>query len=144
MTTRPGTWMNHASRLCECWAASRMPPPCGPRITSGTVGLPPSMYRNFAAWLTIWSMVIATKSKIWISTTGRRPDTAAPTPIPTNVGSEMGVSRTRPSPHAAGLPEPPAHSEDATDQAHVLAHQEHAPVARHLLPEGLVERFDEG
>src|SRR6266545_4102022 len=104
MTTSPGTWANHASRLCECWAASRMPPPCGPRITRGTVALPPSMYRIFAAWFTIWSMVMAMKSQIWISTMGRMPATAAPTPMPTKDGSEIGVSRTRSSPKRSRNP----------------------------------------
>ena len=75
-----------------------MPPPWGPRTTSGTVGLPPSMKRNLAAWLTSMSMVSATKSKIWISTTGRIPAMAAPTPQPTKVASEIGVSRTRSGP----------------------------------------------
>src|SRR5436309_2359043 len=81
-----------------------MPPPWGPRITSGTVGRPPSMKRNFAAWLTSWSIVSATKSKIWISTTGRSPAIAAPTPAPTNVASEIGVSRTRSSPKRSRSP----------------------------------------
>src|SRR2546425_279863 len=81
-----------------------MPPPWGPRITSGTVGRPPSMKRNFAAWLTSWSIVSATKSKIWISTTGLSPAIAAPTPAPTNVASEIGVSRTRSSPKRSRSP----------------------------------------
>ena len=62
------------------------------------------MYRNFAAWFTIWSIVIATKSKIWISTTGRRPAIAAPTPAPRKVASEIGVSRTRSSPNFSRRP----------------------------------------
>ena len=44
-------------------------------------------------------MVSAMKSKIWISTTGRMPAIAAPTPQPTKVASEIGVSRTRSSPN---------------------------------------------
>ena len=54
---------NQASRLWLCCAASRTPPPCGPRTTSGTVFRPPSMKRNFAAWLVIMSMVSAMKSR---------------------------------------------------------------------------------
>ena len=44
------------------------------------------------------------KSQIWISTTGRMPATAAPTPAPTKVASEMGVSRTRCSPKRSRSP----------------------------------------
>ncbi len=44
------------------------------------------------------------KSQIWISTIGRIPATAAPTPIPTNDGSEIGVSRTRSSPNRSRSP----------------------------------------
>ena len=134
-------WVNHASRLWLCCAASRTPPPCGPRTTSGTVFLPPSMKRNFAAWLAIMSMVSAMKSKIWISTTGRIPAIAAPTPQPTNVASEIGVS---PHPRLAELlHEPCAYREDAAGLADVLAHQEHALVTRHLLAQRLVESLGE-
>src|SRR5206468_906316 len=38
------------------------------------------------------------------STTGRRPAMAAPTPAPTKVASEIGVSRTRSSPNASRRP----------------------------------------
>ena len=82
------------------------------------------MERNFAAWFTTWSIVIAMKSQIWISTTGRIPATAAPTPAPTKVASEIGVSRTRSSPKRSRSPlvtwKIPA------DEADVLAHHEHA------------------
>src|SRR5574341_442482 len=42
-TLRPGTWQNHASRACECWAASWRAEPPGPRITKGTETWPPDM-----------------------------------------------------------------------------------------------------
>jgi hypothetical protein len=57
-----------------------------------------------AAWFTIWSIVIAMKSQIWISTMGRIPATADPTAMPTNEGSEIGVSRTRSSPNRSRSP----------------------------------------
>ena len=44
-----------ASRLCECCAPSRTPPPPTIRITSGMLGAPPIMKRSFAAWFMIWS-----------------------------------------------------------------------------------------
>ena len=49
-------------------------------------------------------MVKATKSNICISTTGLMPAIAAPTPHPTNVASEIGVSRTRLAPNDSNNP----------------------------------------
>src|SRR5699024_8449342 len=49
-------------------------------------------------WLAIWSIAWAVKSENWISTMGRMPVIAAPTPIPTIPSSEMVVSRTRSGP----------------------------------------------
>ncbi len=34
-TLRPGTAIAQFSRLCECWAPKRVPPPLAVRITSG-------------------------------------------------------------------------------------------------------------
>ena len=99
-TLSPGTWANHASRLCECWAAAPVPPPPGARTTSGTSTLPPYMKWSLAAWFTIGSMALTMKSENWISTIGRRPVMAAPTPSPTMASSEIGVSRTRASPNS--------------------------------------------
>src|SRR2546422_1758188 len=42
-TFKPGTWQNHASRLCECWAANWCAAEPGPRITIGTQSCPPDM-----------------------------------------------------------------------------------------------------
>ncbi len=99
MTTfSPGTWANHASRLCECWAAAPVPDPSGARSTIGTVAAPPSMKWILAAWLTIWSIAWLVKSENWISTIGRMPASAAPTAAPTMPSSEIGVSRIRSAP----------------------------------------------
>ena len=87
-----------ASRLCECCAPSRTPPPETIRSTRGSVGTPPIMNRSFAAWFMIWSKATPTKSENWISTTGRRPVSAAPTPQPTKPASVSGVSRIRSPP----------------------------------------------
>src|SRR5439155_352650 len=46
-----------------------------------------------AAWLTIWSKAKSAKLIVISSTTGRSPVMAAPTPTPTIVFSEIGVSR---------------------------------------------------
>ena len=97
-TLRPGTWANHASRLCECWAAAPVPEPSGARSTIGTVAAPPSMKWILAAWLTIWSIAWLVKSENWISTIGRMPARAAPTAAPTMPSSEIGVSRIRSGP----------------------------------------------
>src|SRR5579871_2201617 len=50
-------------------------------------------------------MISATKSPNMMSTTGRRPVIAAPTPIPVNPASEMGVSSTRSAPNSSTRPE---------------------------------------
>ena len=42
-TTSPGTWMNQASRLCECCAAAPPAAPAWVRTTSGTASWPPDM-----------------------------------------------------------------------------------------------------
>ena len=58
----------------------------------------------WAAWLTIWSNASSEKLIVMSSTTGRRPVMAAPTPMPTIVFSEIGVSRTRFSPNSSSSP----------------------------------------
>ena len=55
-------------------------------------------------WLTIWSIASSEKLTVISSTTGRRPVIAAPTPTPTIVFSEIGVSRTRFSPNSSSRP----------------------------------------
>ncbi len=44
------------------------------------------------------------KSAKCMSTTGRQPVSAAPTPAPTSAASEIGVSRTRSKPNSCGKP----------------------------------------
>ena len=65
------------------------------RITTGVSALPPNMYRNFAAWLKIWSKQTPMKSMNISSATGRSPAVAAPTAAPMNADSLIGVSMTR-------------------------------------------------
>ena len=55
-------------------------------------------------WLTIWSIASSEKLIVISSTTGRSPVIAAPTPMPTIVFSEIGVSRTRFSPNSSSSP----------------------------------------
>src|ERR1700680_3995222 len=50
-------------------------------------------------------MIKPTKSPNMMSTTGRRPVIAAPTPIPVKPASEMGVSSTRSGPNSCTNPE---------------------------------------
>src|SRR5215471_5693630 len=50
-------------------------------------------------------MVRVRKSPNMMSTTGRKPVIAAPTPIPLNPASEIGVSRTRSAPNSSTSPE---------------------------------------
>ena len=62
------------------------------------------MYGMAAMWLTIWSIASSEKLTVMSSTTGRSPIIAAPTPAPTIVFSEIGVSRTRFSPNSSSSP----------------------------------------
>ncbi len=62
------------------------------------------MYGIAAMWLTIWSIASRAKLTVISSTTGRSPAIAAPTPVPTIVFSEIGVSRTRFSPNSSSRP----------------------------------------
>src|SRR5580692_11331563 len=50
-------------------------------------------------------MVNVKKSPNMMSTTGRNPVIAAPTPIPVNPGSEIGVSITRDFPNSSTIPD---------------------------------------
>ncbi len=52
----------------------------------------------------IWSKASRAKLTVISSTTGRRPPIAEPTPMPTIVFSEIGVSRTRRSPNSSSSP----------------------------------------
>ena len=52
----------------------------------------------------IWSKASSAKLTVISSTTGRSPPIAAPTPVPTIVFSEIGVSRTRRSPNSSSSP----------------------------------------
>ena len=87
----------------------------------------------------IWSIASSAKLTVMISTIGRSPAIAAPTPIPTIVFSEIGVSRTRFSPNSSSRPS--RDLEGALEDAHVLAHQEHRLVVPHLLAHRLVQRL---
>ena len=78
--------------------------PLGTRTTSGIGNCPPDMKGIFAAALTIESSASNTKLIVMISTTGRMPVSAAPTPNPVKLFSDIGVSRTRHSPYFAYSP----------------------------------------
>ena len=95
---------NQPSNDCECCAVSWLPAPFGVRITSGQRTSPPNIAPIFAAWLMTWSIATSRKLSVMISTTGRSPSIAAPTPAPTKPSSEIGVSRTRSAPNSAIRP----------------------------------------
>ncbi len=103
-TFRPGMCVSQLSRLCECCAAPRWPAPPCVRSTIGTVSCPPDMKCAFAAWFTSWSSASVMKSMNMISTTGRRPDCAAPTATPQTALSEIGVLSTRSTPNSSASP----------------------------------------
>src|SRR5712691_7435185 len=104
-TFRPGTCATHACRLWLCCAAERRVAPIVVRCVSGTFSFPPDMSCVFAAWFASWSITSVRKSPNMMSTTGRSPVIAAPTPRPVMPGSEMGVSRTRSGPNSSTRPE---------------------------------------
>ena len=103
-TFSPGVAANQPSKLCECCAVSWLPAPLGVRMTSGQRTSPPNMAPILAAWLTTWSIATSRKLSVMISTTGRSPSIAAPTPAPTKPSSEIGVSRTRSGPNSSSRP----------------------------------------
>ena len=86
-------------------------------------------------------MISVEKSPNMMSTTGRNPVIAAPTPMPVNPGSEIGVSSTRSV--AKLLHQPGQNLERRSGFGHVLAHDEHARVAAHLLGQRFAHRFAE-
>jgi len=70
----------------------------------GNVALPPNMKRIFAIWFAISSMHSPMKSMNMMSTIGRRPVAAAPTPSPMIPFSEIGVSMMRSPPNSLNNP----------------------------------------
>ena len=74
------------------------------RSTIGTVSWPPDMKCAFAAWLTSWSSASVMKSMNMISSTGRRPDWAAPIATPAIAASLIGVLSTRSRPNSSASP----------------------------------------
>lgn len=70
-------------------------------MTRGMGNWPPDMKGILAAPLMIESAANSAKLIVMISTTGRIPTRAAPTPSPVKLFSEIGVSRTRISPNLA-------------------------------------------
>ena len=73
-------------------------------MTSDIGNCPPDMKGILAAPLTIESSASIAKLMVMISTIGRVPTRAAPTPRPVKLFSEIGVSRTRASPYFAYRP----------------------------------------
>ena len=103
-TFSPGVDANQPSTDCECCAVSWLPAPFGVRITSGQRTSPPNIAPTLAAWLITWSIATSRKLIVMISTIGRSPSIAAPTPAPTKPSSEIGVSRTRSGPNSSIRP----------------------------------------
>src|SRR5918994_2015839 len=135
-TTRPGMCAKSASRLCECCAPRRTPPPETIRITSGMLGVPPIMNRSFAAWFMIWSKATPAKSENCSSTTGRSPDPAPDDP-------RRGRGRVGIPPPAVAVVEPFGCAEETADLADVLADQDHVRIRLQLEVERLAHGRDE-
>jgi hypothetical protein len=70
----------------------------------GQVNWPPLICRTLAALFRIWSNATALKFHVMNSTTGRSPTIAAPTPMPANPASAIGVSMTRLTPNFSSIP----------------------------------------
>ena len=118
--------------------AARAGPP-GPRNTIGTLNWPPDIWRILAAVLTIWSRARIEKLNVIISTIGRSPTIAAP--IPTPVKPDLGDGRVDDALLAELLEQPLGHLVGAVVVTDLLAHDEDARVAVHLLAQGDVERL---
>jgi len=131
-TFSPGTAMAQFSTDCECWAPKRSPAPLAQRTTSGSVSWPSDMYLLLAISLAIRSQQTAKKSLNMISAMGRRPVIAAPI-----AAAEDGLLADR---GVADPPRPPNCSssprrrlENAARRRDILAEEDHAGVAAHLL-----------
>src|ERR1700755_732644 len=97
------------------------------------------MSRGFADCQISWSVALKTKLATVRSTIGRSPFIAAPAAIPTEAASLSGRVRNPAGPEAAERSRGGA--EDVRPQ--VLAHQDDALVALHLLRLSLVDRLQE-
>ena len=75
---------------------------------------------------------------VMISTTGRRPAMADPTPMPTMVFSEIGVSRTRSSPNSSSSP---AVTLKAPWKTPMSSPRMKTDLGLHLLAQRLVQRL---
>ena len=104
ITFKPGTCAYIDSKLWLCVAANCPAVPFGPRKTIGTLYCPPLICNIFAAELMIWSAARIAKFQVMNSTIGRRPFIAAPTAIPENPNSAIGVSITRLAPNSSSIP----------------------------------------
>ena len=124
-----------AVRVCR---AELVPAAAWHPTTRGTRTWPPNMYGIAAAWLTIWSIASSAKLTVMISTIGRRPPIAAPTPIPTMEFSEIG-GWTRFSPEL--VEQPLGDLEGSLKHSDVLSHDQHVLVAAHLLSHRVPERL---
>ena len=98
------------------------------RMTSGTLHWPPDMCSSVAALFMIWSSASRLKLTVMISTIGRMPAERGADPR-----ADERRLRQRRVADALGpelLEQTEAHREAAAVAADVLAHQEHAIVAR--------------
>ncbi len=96
--------MNQDTGICEWIAPNRPPAPTTDRNTSGTLTCSPVRNQYFVDWLTMLSITSVRKSPNMISTTGRRPEIAAPKAAPARASSEIGVSNTRSRPYFSYSP----------------------------------------
>ena len=88
---------NQASKLCECWAVSWLPPPPGVRMTSGQPASPPNMYADLGRVVDDLVHRERQKLSVMISTTGRAPAIAAPI-----AGADEALLGDRRVAHAVG------------------------------------------
>ena len=133
---------NITSRLCECCAVSCAPAPAGVRITSGTPTLPPNIWRTLAAWFTTMSMATRMKLIVMISTTGPQAEHRG-----ADAGADEALLGDRRLAHAARAVlriEAGGDLVGALEAPDLLAHEEHALVARELLVERAPQRLAVG
>ena len=127
----------------SAWCSGvRTPPPYGARTVTGQWKRLRLRYRMRASWPTSWWYACMVKPPNWISATGTSPATESPTDAPTIADSEIGVSNTRavaePSSSAVGG------AEHAAVAADVLAEQDDALVARHLVEQRVADGREHG
>ena len=140
-TLRPGTWLTHACRLCECCAADRRVAPSVVRITIGTFQLAARHVVHLRGLVD--QLVHDQRQEVAEHDVDDRPHAGHRR---ADADAREACLRDRRVDHALRpelLDEPEQHLERRAGLGHVLADHEDARIAPQLLAQRLVDRLAE-